>query len=37
MKKEVLDKMLITKNTDDIVELVHNHLCELKVPVWKLR
>ena len=31
MNKEVLDKMLITMNTDDIVELVHNHLCELKV------
>ena len=31
MNKEVLDKMLITMNTDDIVELVHNHLCGLKV------
>ncbi len=31
MNKEVLDKMLITMDTDDIVELVHNHLCGLKV------
>ena len=31
MNKEVLDSILPTMDTNDIVELVHNHLCGLKV------
>lgn len=31
MNKEVLDEIIPTMNIDDIVELVHNHLCGLKV------
>ena len=31
MNKEVLDSILPTMDTDDVVELVHNHLCGLRV------
>ena len=31
MNKEVLDSILPTMDTNDIVELVHNHLCGLRV------
>lgn len=31
MNKEVLDSILPTMNDDEIVELVHNHLCGLRV------
>ena len=31
MNKEVLDSILPTMDTNDIVELVHNHLCRLRV------
>ncbi len=31
MNKEVLDSILPTMDTNDIVELVNNHLCELRV------
>ena len=31
MNKEVLDSILPTMSDDEIVELVHNHLCGLKV------
>ena len=31
MNKEVLDSILPTMSNDEIVELVHNHLCGLRV------
>ena len=31
MNKEVLDSILPTMDTNDIVKLVHNHLCGLRV------
>lgn len=31
MNKEVLDSILPTMSDDEIVELVHNHLCGLRV------
>ena len=31
MNKEVLDSILPNMDTNDIVELVHNHLCGLRV------
>lgn len=31
MNKEVLDSILPTMDTNDIVELVHSHLCGLRV------
>ena len=31
MNKEVLDSILPTMDANDIVELVHNHLCGLRV------
>lgn len=31
MNKELLDSILPTMDTNDIVELVHNHLCGLRV------
>ena len=31
MNKEVLDSILATMSNDEIVELVHNHLCGLRV------
>lgn len=31
MNKEVLDSILPTMDTNDIVELVHNYLCGLRV------
>ncbi len=31
MNKEVLDSILPTMYTNDMVELVHNHLCGLRV------
>ncbi len=31
MNKEVLDSILPTMSDDEIVELVHNHLCRLRV------
>lgn len=31
MNKEILDSILPTMSDDEIVELVHNHLCGLRV------
>lgn len=31
MNKEILDEIIPTMDIDNIVELVHNHLCVLKV------
>ena len=31
MNKEVLDSIVPTMSDDEIVELVHNHLCGLRV------
>ena len=31
MNKEILDEIISTMDIDNIVELVHNHLCGLKV------
>lgn len=37
MNKEVLDSILPTMSNDEIVELVHNHLCGLRVLQNKVR
>ena len=31
MTKEILDSIISTMDTNDIVELVHNHLCGLRI------